>query len=170
MYIVERGKNFILKIQTYFKGGTIMRKAGMLIMLLGFVLCFPGCGFTEGTDAVVTVIKATPTPEPTPTPVATPTPEATPTPAPVIEQTPGGTNVEVKSGVYTANADINLRTDCSAEAEWVGSVTAGTQLNSTGVCENGWIRVDYNGQTCYASGDYVTAVSADAAGADQAAQ
>ena len=22
-------------------------------------------------------------------------------------------------------------------------------------CDNGWIRVDYNGQTCYVSGDYV---------------
>ena len=68
-----------------------MKKAGLLVMLLGIMLCIPGCGFTEGTDAVVTVIKATPTPEPTPTPEVTPTPEATPTPAPVIEQTPGGT-------------------------------------------------------------------------------
>ena len=32
------------------------------------------------------------------------------------------------------------------------------------LCENGWIRVDYNGQTCYASGDFVTttAPAADA--------
>ena len=49
----------------------------------------------------------------------------------------------------------------------IASVVSGTQLNSTGVCENGWIRVDYNGQTCYASGDFVTttAPAADAAAA-----
>lgn len=117
-------------------------------MLLGMIFCIPGCGFTEGRDAVVTVIKATPTPEPTPTPEVTPTPEATPTPAPVIEQTPGGTKVEVKNGTYQTAAAVNLRADASAEAELVGSVEPGVQLNSTGVCENGWIRVDYNGTVC----------------------
>lgn len=139
-----------------------MKKAGLLVMLLGMIFCIPGCGFTEGRDAVVTVIKATPTPEPTPTPEVTPTPEATPTPAPVIEQTPGGTKVEVKNGTYQTTAAVNLRADASADAELVGSVEPGVQLNSTGVCENGWIRVDYNGTVCYASGDYVTAVTADA--------
>lgn len=139
-----------------------MKKAGLLVMLLGMIFCIPGCGFTEGRDAVVTVIKATPTPEPTPTPEVTPTPEATPTPAPVIEQTPGGTKVEVKNGTYQTTAAVNLRADASADAEMVGSVEPGVQLNSTGVCENGWIRVDYNGTVCYASGDYVTAVTADA--------
>jgi uncharacterized protein YgiM (DUF1202 family) len=138
-----------------------MKKAGLLAMLLGFALCIPGCGFTEGTDAVVNVINATPTPEPTPTPEVTPTPEATPTPEPVVEQTPGGTNVEVKDGIYSANADINLRADCSVEADILASVAAGTQLTSTGVCDNGWIRVSYEGTTCYASGDYVTAVAAE---------
>lgn len=155
-----------------FKGGTKMKKAGLLVMLLGIIFCIPGCGFTEGTDAVVTVIKATPTPEPTPTPEVTPTPEATPTPAPVIEQTPGGTKVEVKNGTYQTTAAVNLRADCSAEAELVGSVEPGVQLNSTGVCENGWIRVDYNGTVCYASGDYVTAAAADTGaqtGAEQTA-
>lgn len=139
-----------------------MKRAGLLVMLLGLALCISGCGFTEGTDAVVTVVKATPTPEPTPTPAVTPTPEVTPTPAPVMEQTPGGVKVEVKNGTYQANSDINLRADCNAEADMVGSVAAGTQLNSTGVCENGWIRVEYEGQTCYVSGDYVTAVTAEA--------
>ena len=145
-----------------------MKKAGLLVMLLGMIFCIPGCGFTEGRDAVVTVIKATPTPEPTPTPEVTPTPEATPTPAPVIEQPPGGTKVEVKNGTYQTTAAVNLRADASADAEMVGSVEPGVQLNSTGVCENGWIRVDYNGTVCYASGDYVTAVTADA-GTQQAA-
>ena len=138
-----------------------MKKTGILFLLLGMALCFPGCGFNEGADAIVTVIEATPTPIPTPTPevVATPTPEvvATPTPAVVTEQTPSGVNVEVKEGSYTATSDVNVRSDCNQDAEIIIGVAAGTALHSTGVCENGWIRVDYNGQVGYVSGDYVTA-------------
>ena len=75
-----------------------------------------------------------------------------------------GVKVEVKSGTYYASSELNLRSDASSDADLISSVAAGTQLNSTGVCENGWIRVDYNGQTCYASGDFVTttAPAADA--------
>lgn len=145
------------------------KKAGLWILLLGAALCIPGCGFDEGAGATVTVIEATPTPIPTPTPEVTPTPEATPTPAPVIVQTASGVNVEKKDGVYVANTDINLRADCNAEATFIAGVAGGTQLTSTGVCENGWIEVDYNGQTVYASGDYVSPVAADPAAADQAA-
>ncbi len=137
-----------------------MKRAGLLAILLGFALCIPGCGFTEGTDAVITVVRATPTPIPTPTPLPTPTPiPATPTPAPVIEQTPSGINVEVKAGVYTANTDVNIREDASPDAALIQGVFAGTELTSTGVCDNGWIRVDYNEKTGYVSGDYVTAVT-----------
>ena len=124
-------------------------------MLLGAALCIPGCGFEEGAGASVTVIQATPTPIPTPTPEATPTPEVTPTPEPVVED-----------GTYIANADINLRADASADATWIAGVTSGTQLTSTGVCDNGWIEVSYEGQTAYVSGDYVSAVAADGAAAD----
>ena len=55
-----------------------------------------------------------------------------------------------------AAAPLNLRADCSAEAELVGSVPEGTELTSTGVSDTGWIEVVYNGHTCYVSGDYVT--------------
>ena len=144
-----------------------MKRAGLLIAVLGLALCLPGCGFTEGTDAVVTVVRATPTPVPTPTPIPpspTPTPEATPTPAPVIEQSPSGINVEKKNGVYTvATANLNLRTDATPDATVFSSAQEGTQLISTGVCENGWIRVDWQGQTLFASGEFVREVPAEEA-------
>ncbi|MFR3949108.1 MAG: SH3 domain-containing protein [Ruminococcus sp.] len=54
----------------------------------------------------------------------------------------------------------------SADATWIAGVTSGTQLTSTGVCDNGWIEVSYEGQTAYVSGDYVSAVAADGAAAD----
>ena len=141
-----------------------MKKVGLAVLLLGAALCIPGCGFEEGAGASVTVIQATPTPIPTPTP------EATPTPA-VVEQTASGVNVTKQDGTYVANADINLRADASADATWIAGVTSGTQLTSTGVCDNGWIEVSYEGQTAYVSGDYVSAVAADGADgtADQAA-
>lgn len=140
-----------------------MRKAGLAALLLGAALCIPGCGFEEGAGATVTVIQATPTPIPTPTPEATPTPEV------VVVQTASGVNVTKQDGTYVANADVNLRADASTDAALVASVANGTQLTSTGVCDNGWVEVSYEGQTAYVSGDYVSAVAADAGAADGAA-
>ena len=140
-----------------------MKRVGILALILGFALCIPGCGFTEGTDAEAVVVRATPTPQATPTPIpptATPTPEATPTPVPVMEQTPSGINVVVQQATYTVNSDLpnglNLRKDADPNAESIGTVPSGFELTSTGVCENGWIRVDYQGQIVFASGDFVT--------------
>ena len=130
-----------------------MKKSLWLVLVLGLAFAVQGCGFDPTIDSSVMIVKVTPTPEVTPTPSA--------------EQTVSGVKVEVKTGTYYASAELNLRSDASADAELIASVASGTQLNSTGVCENGWIRVDYNGQTCYASGDFVTttAPAADAAAA-----
>lgn len=130
-----------------------MKKSLWLVLVLGLAFAVQGCGFDPTIDSSVMIVKVTPTPEATPTPSA--------------EQTASGVKVEVKTGTYYASAELNLRSDASADAELIASVASGTQLNSTGVCENGWIRVDYNGQTCYASGDFVTttAPAADAAAA-----
>lgn len=146
-----------------------MKKKCILALILGAAFMAQGCGFTEGTDAVVTVVDSTPTPEPTEAPeeTATPTPEATaeadstaaadPTAqAAATEQTPSGINVQAQDAIYYAVEGVNLRSDASADAEFVAGVLSGESLKCTGICDNGWIRVDYNGQTCYASGDYVS--------------
>ena len=59
-----------------------MKKKCILALIAAAAFMSQGCGFTEGTDAVVTVVDATPTPEPTEAPeaTATPTPEASSTP------------------------------------------------------------------------------------------
>ena len=121
-----------------------MKKTLWLVLVLGLAFAAQGCGFDPTIDSSVMIVKVTPTPE------ATPTPEVT------TEQTASGVNVEVKEGTYYAASELNLRSVASADADLVASVASGTELKSTGVCDNGWIRVDYNGQTCYASGDYVT--------------
>lgn len=146
-----------------------MKKKCILALILGAAFMAQGCGFTEGTDAVVTVVDSTPTPEPTEAPeeTATPTPEATaeadstaaadPTAqAAATEQTPSGINVQAQDATYYAVEGVNLCSDASADAEFVAGVLSGESLKCTGICDNGWIRVDYNGQTCYASGDYVS--------------
>lgn len=150
-----------------------------MALIIGAAFLAQGCGYEEGTDAVVTVVDSTPTPEPTEKPKAT----ATPTPkaaadstadgaaaadsttagaadpaaqTAATEQTPSGINVQAQDATYYAVEGVNLRSDANAEAEFVAGVLSGESLKCTGVCDNGWIRVDYNGQTCYASGDYVT--------------
>lgn len=92
-----------------------MKKKCILALILGAAFMAQGCGFTEGTDAVVTVVDSTPTPEPTEAPeeTATPTPEATaeadstaaadPTAqAAATEQTPSGINVQAQDATYYA--------------------------------------------------------------------
>ena len=149
-----------------------MKKKCMLALILGAAFLAQGCGYEEGTDAVVTVVDSTPTPEPTEEP-ATPTPEAaadsaadstaadgasadSATQTAAAEQTPSGINVQVQDATYYAVEGVNLRSDARADADFVAGVLSGDALKCTGVCDNGWIRVDYNGQTCYASGDYVS--------------
>ena len=78
--------------------------------------------------------------------------------------------MQVQDATYYAVEGVNLRSDASADAEFVAGVLSGEALKCTGVCDNGWIRVDYNGQTCYASGDYVSTIPpVGAATADTAA-
>ena len=93
------------------------------------------------------------------TPVETPTPEITPEPTPAVEivQTASGVNIEKKEGVYVTTAGINVRSDCSTDAQILTSVNAQTQLTSTGVSDNGWIEVVVEGMTGYVSADFVTA-------------
>lgn len=157
-----------------------MKKKCIMALIIGAAFLAQGCGYEEGTDAVVTVVDSTTTPEPTEKPKAT----ATPTPkaaadstadgaaaaadsttagaadpaaqTAATEQTPSGINVQAQDATYYAVEGVNLRSDANAEAEFVAGVLSGESLKCTGVCDNGWIRVDYNGQTCYASGDYVS--------------
>lgn len=180
-----------------------MKKKCIMALIIGAAFLAQGCGYEEGTDAVVTVVDSTPTPEPTEKPkaTATPTPEAAAAdgaaaaadstadgaaaadsttagaadPAAqtaATEQTPSGINVQAQDATYYAVEGVNLRSDASADAEFVAGVLSGESLKCTGVCDNGWIRVDYNGQTCYASGDYVSttppvgAVAADTTAED----
>ena len=153
-----------------------MKKSRLLIVLAGLAVVASGCGYsTGGEDSTVTVIEATPTPTPEPTPEATPTPEvpeATPTPAVEMSQTASGVNIIKQSGTYYTVEGVNIRSDCSTEAEIIKGTSVGQQLTSTGVSEDGqWVEVSVDGQTGYVNAQYVTTEApAGAATADAAAQ
>ena len=121
------------------------------------------------------MIEATPTPTPEPTPEATPTPEvpeATPTPAVEMSQTASGVNIIKQSGTYYAVEGVNVRSDCSTDADIITGTLVGQQLTSTGVSEDGqWVEVSINDHTGYVNAQYVsTEAPAGAATADAAAQ
>ena len=48
-----------------------MKKKCIMALIIGAAFLAQGCGYEEGTDAVVTVVDSTPTPEPTEKPKAT---------------------------------------------------------------------------------------------------
>ena len=149
-----------------------MKKSRLLIVLAGLAVFASGCGYsTGGEDSTVTVIEATPTPTATPTPQATPTPEATPTPAQEVVQTASGVNIIKQNATYYVVEGVNVRSDCSTEAQMITGTTAGQELTSTGVSEDGqWVEVTVNGQTGYVSAQYVSTTAPAGAAAQTAAQ
>lgn len=59
-----------------------------------------------------------------------------------------------------ATANVNVRAGDCATAKRLGTLTKGQAVASTGKTEKGWYIVDYNGQTGYVSGKYLTEDSA----------
>ena len=95
--------------------------------------------------------------EPTEISEQTPTPKATSTPAQEITQTASGVNIIKKNATYYVKEDVNVRSDCSAEAKLLTGATVGQELAATGISEDGdWIEIKMNGQTGYVSADLVS--------------
>ncbi|MCM1192569.1 MAG: SH3 domain-containing protein [Butyrivibrio sp.] len=63
-------------------------------------------------------------------------------------------NLEV-IGSVTATTNINIRAAASENAERLGMLAGGASLPLLGN-ENGWCKVNYNGQVAYVKADYVT--------------
>ena len=88
-----------------------------------------------------------------------------------MSQTASGVNIIKQSGTYYTVEGVNIRSDCSTEAEIITGTTVGQALTSTGVSEDKqWVEVSINGQTGYVNAQYVsTEAPAGAATADAAA-
>lgn len=55
-----------------------------------------------------------------------------------------------------ATAVVNIRDNYSTDANVLGSLKVNDELTRTGDCDNGWSRVDYNGNTAYVYAKYLT--------------
>lgn len=65
-----------------------------------------------------------------------------------------------------ATANVNVRAGDSASAKKLGTLSKGQAVASSGKTEKGWYIIDYNGQTGYVSGKYLTTASSTTAAAE----
>ena len=74
------------------------------------------------------------------------------------------TEAPVENNVYVedtwetvwATEGVNVRSYADSSADRIGSLGQGESVTRTGICDNGWSRVDYNGTTAYVHSDYLT--------------
>lgn len=74
------------------------------------------------------------------------------------EEVPVENNVYVEDTWETvwATEGVNVRAYADSSSDRVGSLSQGESITRTGICDNGWSRVDYNGATAYIHSDYLT--------------
>lgn len=77
----------------------------------------------------------------------TPKPSPTPTPAPTFQS--------VNQTVY-ATTEVNVRASYSTSSSRIGSLQKGQSVTRTGIGNNEWSRVTFNGQTGYINSQYLT--------------
>lgn len=105
-------------------------------------------------DAADSEPAATPETEEEPEPTAEPTP--VPTEEPDFAMDPSIVISEMNDTVYVTGGGVNLRVGPGTEYNTVTSLSKGTELKRTGVTNNGWSQVEYNGEECYISSTYVS--------------
>ena len=74
----------------------------------------------------------------------------------VSEEKPEAVVTEKSDTVYVTGNSVNLRQGAGTEYDVIVSLSKGTELKRTGVTDNGWSRVEYNGETGYLSSSYVS--------------
>lgn len=62
----------------------------------------------------------------------------------------------VSKTVYSTGT-VNIRSGAGTEFAVIGTTSNGMQLVQTGISDNGWVQISWNGMTAYVSQDYVTA-------------
>lgn len=124
-------------IPAYKEESSKMKKKCIMALIIGAAFLAQGCGYEEGTDAVVTVVDSTPTPEPTEKPKAT----ATPTPeAAAADSTADGT---------AAAADSTADGAAAADSTTAGAADPAAQTAATEQTPSG-INVQAQDATYYA--------------------
>ena len=66
-----------------------------------------------------------------------------------------GVEVEKTSGTGTIIGGVNVRSDAKSGSEILGHLSNGDSVTVTGICENGWYRIVFEGGTAFIWKDYV---------------
>ena len=74
----------------------------------------------------------------------------------VSEEKPEAQVTDKSDTVYVTGEGVNLRKGAGTDYDAITSLSKGTELKRTGETDNGWSRVEYNGETGYLSSKYVT--------------
>ena len=86
---------------------------------------------------------------------ATPDEPAKPEETKPAEPKPSYTIQDVDEYMYVNTSTLNVRTGPSTDYSKVTSVGLNTKLHRTGICSNGWSRIDYDGQTLFVYSSYL---------------
>lgn len=145
------------------------RRGTALSLCLAFVLVLNACqkgtnaeGTTAGTEesgAAVSAEEATTraeTAEAETTPGETAPEETTEAETTPEETAPAVVFSEVNETVYATTSQVNVRSGPGTDAEKVGMLNWNEELVRTGVGENGWSRVTYQGGTAYVYSEYLS--------------
>ena len=104
---------------------------------------------TEETEVPETETPQTQAPETEAPQTEAPETETPQTQAPVV-------NITDVSETVWAVSNVNVRSQSSTSASKLGMLSSGASVTRTGVCDNGWSRIDYNGQEAYVNSTYLT--------------
>lgn len=70
-------------------------------------------------------------------------------------QTPQAKFTDVNETIYTTDV-CNIRKSYSTSSDKIATVKSGTALKRTGVGDNGWSRIEYNGQVAYITSQFLS--------------
>ena len=88
--------------------------------------------------------------------LTTTAPQPAAEPEPEKPAASGGVSVEEWYDTVWATTTVNIRSGAGTSNSWLGMLYAGDSIERTGKTDNGWSRVNYNGQTAYINSDYLT--------------
>lgn len=113
-----------------------------------------GAGVT-GSAEVTTAVSITKTPDSVPTNTPKPTVTSAPKPTNTPNVTPSKKVTEVSKTMYPSTR-LNVRADNNSSSKLLGVFDVNESVHVTGLCDNGWARVDYNGTVAYVSYKYLS--------------
>lgn len=134
------------------------KSSGNASVSLGNIMLGDGSN-VSGSSSSISINSSTPAaPEPTPAPVEdNSNSEPAPSPAPVQNSEPEQEPEfrSVNETVY-ATKSINVRSSWSTGSSKIGGLNENQAVTRTGIGDNGWSRISYNGKTAYVSSSLIT--------------